>query len=81
MNGVCQYTDEDNFKNIRLLGNNKNGIRLLESSKGDILLTTMTNICLYNSSEERFEPVIYDLILRRYLLSIALWTHKIIAGW
>lgn len=60
VNGVCQYTDEDNFKNIRLLGNNKNGIRLLESSKGDILLTTMTNICLYNSSEERFEPVIYD---------------------
>lgn len=43
-----------------MLGNNKNGIRLLESSKGDILLTTMTNICLYNSSEERFEPVIYD---------------------
>lgn len=60
VNGVCQYTDEDNFKNIRLSGNNKNGIHLSESSKGDILLTTMTNICLYDSLEGHFEPVIYD---------------------
>lgn len=60
VNGVCQYTDKDNFKNIRLSGNNRNGLRLSESSKGDILLTTLTDICLYNSSEECFEPAIYD---------------------
>ena len=60
VNGVCQYTDKDNFKNIRLSGNNRNGLRLSESSKGDILLTTLTGICLYNSSEECFEPAIYD---------------------
>lgn len=60
VNGVCQYTDKDNFKNIRFSGNNRNGIRLSESSKGDILLTTLTDICLYNSSEECFEPAIYD---------------------
>ena len=60
VNGVCQYTDKDNFKNIRLSGNNRNGLRLSESSKGDILLTTLTDICLYNSSEESFEPAIYD---------------------
>lgn len=57
---MCQYTDKDNFKNIRLSGNNRNGLRLSESSKGDILLTTLTGICLYNSSEECFEPAIYD---------------------
>lgn len=57
---MCQYTDKDNFKNIRLSGNNRNGLRLSESSKGDILLTTLTDICLYNSSEECFEPAIYD---------------------
>lgn len=60
VNGVCQYTDKDNFKNIRLSGNNRNGLRLSESSKGDIWLTTLTDICLYNSSEECFEPAIYD---------------------
>lgn len=60
VNGICQYTDEDNFKNIRLSGGNKNGIRISESSKGKILLTTMSNICLYDSLEERFDPVVYD---------------------
>lgn len=60
VNGICLYTDEDNFKNIRLSGGNKNGIRISESSKGKILLTTMSNICLYDSLEERFDPVVYD---------------------
>lgn len=60
VNGICQYTDKDNFKNIRLSGGNKNGIRISESSKGKILLTTMSNICLYDSLEERFDPVVYD---------------------
>lgn len=60
VNGVCQYTDKDNFKNVCLNSSNRNGIRLSESSKGDILLTTLTDICLYNSSEECFEPAIYD---------------------
>lgn len=60
VNGICQYTDKDNFKNIRLGGGNKNGIRISESSKGKILLTTMSNICLYDSLEERFDPVVYD---------------------
>lgn len=60
VNGICQYTDKDNFKNIRLGGGNKNGIRISESSKGEILLTTMSNICLYDSLEERFDPVVYD---------------------
>lgn len=77
---MCQYTDKDNFKNIRLSGNNRNGLRLSESSKGDILLTTLTDICLYNSSEECFEPAIYDLIHHLCLLSTALSMHKIIAG-
>lgn len=78
VNGVCQYTDKDNFKNIRLSGNNRNGLRLSESSKGDILLTTLTGICLYNSSEECFEPAIYDFDTSSMFTALSM--HKIIAG-
>ena len=60
VNGVCRYTDKDNFKNVCLNSSNRNGIRLSESSKGDILFTTMTDICLYNQAEDCFEPVISD---------------------
>ena len=67
VNGVCQYTDKDNFKNIRLSGNNRNGLRLSESSKVIHRKSVLNRL---------FMILIHHLCL----LSTALSMHKIIAG-
>lgn len=55
VNGVCQYTDQDNFQRIPINFSNKNGHQLLENKEGRIFLNTIGQLYSYSPETKQFE--------------------------
>ncbi len=58
VNGVCRYTDQDNFLRIPINFSNKNGVQLLESKEGRIFLNTVVQLYSYNPETEQIDCII-----------------------
>ena len=58
VNGVCRYTDQDNFLRIPINFSNKNGVQLLESKEGRIFLNTIMQLYSYNPETEQIDCII-----------------------
>lgn len=61
VNGICQYTDKDNFVRIPIDIFNKNGTQILENKQGKIFLNMVTQLCVYNPQKNKFECAIENL--------------------
>ncbi|MEL5892120.1 two-component regulator propeller domain-containing protein [Bacteroides sp. GD17] len=61
-NGVCQYTDQDNFRQIpiNVPYSNKNGYQLIENKNGKIFLNMIVHLCVYNPETESFNPIFFN---------------------
>lgn len=69
VNGVCLYTDKDNFKEIPIPITNKNGYQLLEDKEGRIFLNMIAHLAVYNPDKQCFEiPITNFDPQRRYHL-------------
>lgn len=55
VNGVCQYTDQDNFQRIPINYSNKNGYQLLENKEGRVFLNTIIQLYSYSPETKQFE--------------------------
>ncbi|MDO4163110.1 MAG: two-component regulator propeller domain-containing protein [Bacteroides sp.] len=60
VNGVCIYTDEDNFRYIPIDFPNKNGWQIIENKEGRIFLNLGLHLAAYNSAEQKFDILIQD---------------------
>lgn len=58
-NGVCQYTDRDNFRQIpiNVPYNNRNGYQFIENRDGKIFLNMIVHLCIYNPQTESFNRI------------------------
>ena len=61
VNGVCIYTDKDNFQRIPFDHENKNIHQLMENREGHILMATEQQLFVYNSDRNRLDCVLTDL--------------------
>lgn len=61
VNGVCIYTDKDNFQRIPFEHENKNVHQLMENREGHILVTTEQQLFAYNPDRNRLDCVLTDL--------------------
>ena len=61
VNGVCIYTDQDNFKQIPLNSSNRNVIQIIENQHGRIFLNTTDKLFAYNPNTQQFDCVIPNM--------------------
>ena len=57
-NGVCRYTSYDSFESIPIQSHNKNARKLMEDSRGNILMYNNIGLFRYNPVREVFESVV-----------------------
>jgi signal transduction histidine kinase/DNA-binding response OmpR family regulator/ligand-binding sensor domain-containing protein len=57
-NGICIYTDRDNFERIPLESVSQNVVEILEDSEGRIFLNMVNELCEYKEDLKRFTVVI-----------------------
>ena len=57
--GICLYTDQDGFKEIRNLSLSQNVMNILEDNDGRIFLNMIISLQEYNPQSEQFETVIF----------------------
>ena len=62
VNGLSVYTDQDTFRHIPSDLINRNGLQLLETRDGRILLNTVTSLGVYNPVTGRLEYAIRRLV-------------------
>ncbi len=65
VNGVCRYTDKDNFERIPIGIQNQNGYQLLENTEGKIFLNMVSHLSVYNPDTEQFDTPIVDFDTQR----------------
>ena len=58
--GICLYTDQDGFKEIRNLSFSRNVVDIFEDSDGRIFLNMVISLQEYNPRSNQFETVIID---------------------
>lgn len=61
VNGLSVYTDHDTFRHIPSDLANKNGVQLLETRDGRILLNTISDLGVYNPRNGRLEHAIQQI--------------------
>lgn len=61
VNGVCQYTDKDNFKTFPIEAANKNIQQIIEDHHGRILMSTSSQLYIYNPETEKIDCVLPEL--------------------
>ena len=59
-NGICLYTDQDCFKEVRNESYSQNVMDILEDRNGRIFLNMVISLQEYNPQSEQFETVILD---------------------
>lgn len=59
--GVCRYTDQDNFKQVPIEGENHLVAQLLESRAGRLFANLGTEVCVYMPEEDRFRKAVPQL--------------------
>lgn len=80
VNGVCLYTDRDNFQRIKVVTNNYNCSQLLENKHGRIFMSNITQLFEYNVEKNQFDCVIGNVDQNTFVgrahidLSDNLWT-------
>jgi signal transduction histidine kinase/ligand-binding sensor domain-containing protein/DNA-binding response OmpR family regulator len=58
VNGICTYTDQDNFQRIPLKSKNKNVVQIVENHQGRIFLNTIDKLYAQNPATQQFDCVI-----------------------
>lgn len=61
VNGVCLYTDKDNFHIIPIEANNKNIRQIIEDRNGRIFMSTGFQLYAYNPEAEKITCVLPDI--------------------
>jgi len=61
VNGICLYTDKDNFKIIPIENSNKNILQIIEDRNGRIFLRTSTQLYAYNPDTEKIVCTLPDI--------------------
>ena len=61
VNGTCIYTDEDNFRRIRLEADNRYIQQIAETRSGKMLFNTGSDIYAYNEKDDVIRPFIRGL--------------------
>ena len=69
-NGICLYTDEDNFRAVPNASISRNVMQIMEDSEGRIFLNMVIQLCEYKPDENRFVVVIPDFDTERR------WTNR-----
>lgn len=59
--GVCRYNDQDCFDRIPIEGINNIAFNFFENNEGKLFLNLNSEICVFDSENNRFVPVITDL--------------------
>lgn len=58
INGICKYTDKDDFQRINLPYDNKRCIQIFEDHRGRLFLNSAFGICIFNNSTACFDKFI-----------------------
>ncbi|MDL2304635.1 response regulator [Bacteroides sp. OttesenSCG-928-D19] len=61
VSGICRYTDQDNFKQVPIEGNNHYVKQILENRNGRLLANMSTEVSMYVPEEDKFYMVIPPL--------------------
>lgn len=61
VNGICLYTDKDNFKYIPIEAPNKNVHQIIEDHQGRIFMNTIGQLYVYNPETEKIDCVLPNL--------------------
>lgn len=61
VNGICLYTDKDNFKYISIEAPNKNVRQIIEDHQGRIFMNTIGQLYVYNPETEKIDCVLPNL--------------------
>lgn len=61
VNGVCIYTDRDNFRHLPILSPNKNVIQLLEDHAGNVFVVTREKLYGYDEQNGNLVLLLADL--------------------
>ena len=69
VNGVCRYTSFDSFERVPIQSRNRNAQKLMEDSRGNILIYNNSELLRYNPSRDVFEPVLVRGLSREYYWS------------
>ncbi|MDR2358933.1 MAG: response regulator [Prevotellaceae bacterium] len=69
-NGICLYTDEDNFRTIPNESVSQNVMQIMEDSEGRIFLNMVIQLCEYKPDENRFAVVIPNFDTEK------MWTNR-----
>lgn len=57
-NGICIYTEQDNFKTIPNESASTNVIDIIENKDGDIFINMVHQLCKYDEKEKKFKVVV-----------------------
>lgn len=61
VNGICLYTDQDNFKIIPIEPRNRNVLQILEDRNGRIFMNTANQLYAYDAEGEKIICVLPDI--------------------
>src|SRR5574344_2791695 len=61
VNGMCQYTDQDNFVHIPINASNKNVVQLIENKEGRMFFNAVLQLYAYNPLTKSIDCVIPNL--------------------
>ena len=66
VHGACRYTDQDRFERIDIPGLNKNGVQLLETADGHILLNQHERLLQYSPETNSFQCLLPNFDPQNY---------------